>query len=47
MTHVHRPNTAGIPTGVAPHIEKQAELRKARLAKAPENLELDAPGNAV
>jgi hypothetical protein len=30
--------TAGIPTGLAPDIHRQIELRKAKLAKAPDNL---------
>jgi hypothetical protein len=30
--------TAGIPTGVAPDIHRQVELRKAKRAAAPDNL---------
>jgi hypothetical protein len=34
--------TAGIPTGVAPDIEKQVELRRAKRTAAPDNIVLDA-----
>jgi hypothetical protein len=31
-------DTAGIPTGIAPDIHRQVELRKAKRAAAPDNL---------
>jgi hypothetical protein len=33
--------TAGIPTGVAPDIHRQVELRKAKRGAAPDNLATD------
>lgn len=38
--------TAGIPTGLAPDIEKQVELRKVKRAKAPDNLAGATAGNS-
>ena len=37
--------TAGIPTGVAPDIHRQVELRKAERAAAPDNLAGTLPEN--
>jgi hypothetical protein len=34
--------TAGIPTGIAPDIHRQVELRKAKRAAAPDNLVTDS-----
>jgi hypothetical protein len=39
--------TAGIPTGLAPDIHRQVELRRAKRAAAPDNLAKDAPDNPL
>ncbi len=36
-------DTAGIPTGIAPDIHRQVELRKAKRAAAPDNLATETP----
>jgi len=40
-------DTAGIPTGVAPDIHRQVEIRRAKLAKAPDNLATETPDAVV
>jgi len=39
--------TAGIPTGIAPDIHRQVELRKAGRATAPDNPATTAPANSM